>query len=280
MISIKAYAKVNLSLEVCGKREDGYHILDTVMQTVSLFDTVTLTLADKGIIDVYCDNENLSGESNLCHQAARLFFEESGIDGGCRINIEKNIPVSAGLGGGSADAAAVLNGLNALYGNPFDINKLKELALPLGADVPFLIEGGTARAKGIGEELEPINNNIKQYFLLIKEGEKQSTAYMYKKIDELNAPQPYRSVSENMAKSLNDGDFSLFTKSFENDFSKVWNYEKIKNDLIRSGAQAVSLSGSGPTVMGVFKTKEEAIKSFERMKGSYSNIYIADSVNE
>ena len=126
MISKKAYAKVNLSLEVCGKREDGYHILDTVMQTISLFDVVTLTLADKGIIDVYCDNENLSGESNLCHQAARLFFEESGIDGGCRINIEKNIPVSAGLGGGSADAAAVLNGLNALYGNPFDINKLKE----------------------------------------------------------------------------------------------------------------------------------------------------------
>ena len=280
MISLKAYAKVNLSLEINGKRDDGYHILDTVMQTVSLYDKVTISVADSGVIDVSCDDLSLTGENNLCYKAATLFFEKVKINGGCSVNIEKNIPLSAGLGGGSSDAAAVLKGLNVLYNNPLSYDGLKNLALKLGADVPFLIKGGTARAKGIGEELSVIENKLPLYFVLIKEGQKPSTAQMYKKFDELGFSYSLEQISNNMEKSLNDADFSLFVDSLKNDFSCVWNYEKIKQDLINNGADAVSLSGSGPTVMGLFKDKNDAFKAFEKLKSYYSDIFFAESVNE
>ncbi len=280
MISIKAYAKVNLSLEISGKRDDGYHTIDTVMQTVSLYDTVSVSKADNDIIEVICNDDSLSGETNLCYRAARLFFEKSEICGGCYINIEKNIPIAAGLGGGSADAAAVLKCLNVLYGQPFSICELKKLSLSLGADVPFLIEGGTARATGIGEELSKIDSNLPLYLLLIKDGEKPSTALMYKKIDELGIFLSDRRISDNCEKGLLTADFNLFTQSFKNDFSYVWDYENIKRDLSDNGAVAVSLSGSGPTVMGLFKAKEDAKRAFNILKSNYSSIYSVEAVNE
>ncbi len=280
MISVNAYAKVNLSLEIKGKREDGYHIIDTVMQTISLCDIVYIKKVSNGEITIICDDEELSGENNLCYKASRLFFDKTKINGGCNINIKKNIPVSAGLGGGSADAAATLKGLNRLYGQPLDLSELKKLALFLGADVPFFIEGGTARAGGIGEELNKICSNLHLYLLLIKDGEKPSTAFMYKKIDELGVSSSGEKISDDCEKSLLKGDFELFKSSFKNDFSLVWNYKKIKQDIMENGGEQVSLSGSGPTVIGVFNNKNKAKNAFEILKSKYDCIYYAESVNE
>lgn len=280
MISVNAYAKVNLSLEIIGKREDGYHIIDTVMQTISLFDVVDIKKASNGDITIICDEDGLSGESNLCYKAARLFFDKTKIDGGCCVNIKKNIPVSAGLGGGSADAAATLKGLNLLYGQPLDLFELKKLALSLGADVPFFIEGGTARARGIGEQLKKIENNLHLYFLLIKEGEKPSTAFMYKEIDELGVLPLSEKISDDCEKSLASGDIRLFENSLKNHFTLVWDYEKIKQDIIAVGARQVSLSGSGPTVIGIFKNKNDTKKAFEILSKKYDCIYYAESINE
>ena len=280
MISINAYAKVNLSLVINKKREDGYHIIDTVMQSVSLYVVVTITSAEKGLIEVSCDFCGLSGENNLCYKAATMFFEKSKINSGCRISIEKNIPVAAGLGGGSSDAAAVLKGLNSLFGNPLSIGELEDMSLTLGADVPFLIEGGSARAKGIGEKLAKFENCLKLNFLLIKDGEKPSTAQMYKAFDELEVKSLDRAASADCEMALKNGDMGLFLKSFNNDFSYVWNYENIKSDLLNVNALSVSLSGSGPTVMGVFKNSIEAQKAYEVLKDKYAFVCCAQTVNE
>ncbi len=280
MISIKAYAKVNLSLLIDGKREDGYHTIDTVMQTISLYDTVSISALNSGEISVVCDDESLCGKNNLCFKAAELFFSKANINGGCSINIQKNIPVSAGLGGGSTDAAAVLKGLNTLYGNPFNEFELEELALNLGADVPFFIKGGTARAKGIGEKLTTINNKLDLNLLLIKSGEKPSTVYMYKKFDELGLFSLDNKISDMCENALLTADFNGLICSIFNDFSKVCNYKNIREDLIDNDAICVSLSGSGPTVMGLFKTKDSADKAYEMLRHKYPYVYSVSSVNE
>ena len=148
-MKIKAFAKVNLSLDVTGKRADGYHTLSSVFQSVSLSDIVEIKKADS--ISVKCSDTSLNGEDNLCNTAAVKFFEAAKIQGGAEIFIEKHIPLAAGLGGGSTDAGAVLKGLNELYGKPLSEQKLLEIALSLGADVPFCMVGGTKLCEGIGE---------------------------------------------------------------------------------------------------------------------------------
>lgn len=278
MIQTNAYAKINLSLEIIGKREDGYHIIDSVIQTISLHDRVRISVADEGIIEVKCSDDSLSGELNICAVAARLFFDCTKINGGCYIYIEKNIPVSAGLGGGSSDACEVLKSLNSIYGNPLNLSELKTIALSLGADVPFFINGGTARVKGIGEDIKTFESKLPLWFVLIKTTDKPSTAHMYKKFDNLEVFVSNKNISYNCEKSLSTADFNLFIESFYNDFSAVWNYDKIKNDLIDNGALAVSLSGSGPTVMGVFESKNNADKAYNTLKSKYKHIYSVESV--
>ena len=180
-IKLKANAKINLSLYIKGKREDGYHYIDTVMQSVNLFDTLKLKKADK--ITLKCSKRELSGEDNLGYKAAELFFGETKISGGASIYIKKRIPEAAGLGGGSADAAAVLLGLNKLYNSGLSNEKMEEMAASLGADVPFFIKGGTQRSTGIGEVLEALKPFKSGYFVLAKCGTKPSTGEMYRLLD-------------------------------------------------------------------------------------------------
>jgi 4-diphosphocytidyl-2-C-methyl-D-erythritol kinase len=151
-LKIAAYGKINLTLHITGKREDGYHTLDTIMQSVSLADILTVRLTEQQGVQVTCSLENLSGEENLVHKAAVMFLEKANkTHVGVSVYIEKNIPVAAGLGGGSTDAAALLAGLNQLFQHPFSLDELKEMALTLGADVPFCLVGGTQLATGIGD---------------------------------------------------------------------------------------------------------------------------------
>lgn len=280
MISLNAYAKVNLCLYITGVRSDGYHLLDTVMQSISLCDNVSINKRQDNKINVTCDITKLSGEKNICYKAAQLFFLETGIKAGADIYIEKRIPLAAGLGGGSADAAAVLKGLNSAFNHPLSYTKLCEIALKLGADVPFCINGGTARVKGVGEDMESIVASLPVYILLVKEGEKPSTAFMYGEYDRKMSGIAKKSSSTSMCEALEKNDYNKFISSLYNDFSFLWDYKDLKQQLKSLGADGVEISGSGPTVMGFFKTREMRDNAYKTLKNKYCEIFCAESVNE
>ena len=258
-LRIKANAKINLALSVLGKRNDGYHELDTVMQSISLYDTVYIDKSDK--ITVECGE--FGGEDNIAFKTAKAFFKASGINAGANIKIEKRIPSAAGMGGGSADAAAVLVGLNKLYEAELSYEKLLNIALGLGADVPFLIRGGTARAKGIGEILEPLKPIGGCYFLIAKGENKPSTGQMFGLLDtaEYNKPNIEDTVS-----ALNSGNLSAVFSSMDNSFAVLWRESPIKSKLLKTKADAVSLSGSGPAWFAVYRDKERATAAEKAMK--------------
>ncbi len=264
-------AKINLSLSVTGITENGYHTVDSVMQSVSLNDTVSIKMNDCGKVTTVCDD--IQSEANLCTKAARLFFEATGFKTGADIFVDKRIPQSAGLGGGSADAAAVLLMLNHYFSEPLDIIALSKLALSCGVDVPFFLTGGTAVATGLGEQISKINSKLKYALVLVKEGSKPSTAQMYKQLDGIEDiyKNPYDiSVIKN---AVEQGDYKGFTKNLCNTFSHLWNSQNIYDELISVGADAVCLSGSGPTVFGVFKNIKKAGVAAQVLSKKHKEVY-------
>lgn len=273
-LTIKANAKINLILSVVGKREDGYHLIDTVMQSVSLADRIKILPAKK--ISVKCSNKALGGEENIAFKAAKLFFEETGLNGGAKIIIKKSIPAAAGLGGGSADAAAVLLGLDKLYNTALKSELLEKMALRLGADVPFFIKGATQRAEGIGEVLTPLKNLEGCWFVLVKEDEKPSTAEMYKKLDSASHSLP---DTEAAVKNIEDNDLQALSKIIDNSFIAAWEKKDIKEKLLSLGADGVSLSGSGPTWFAMFCDYKKASKAFKLLKKEKINCYFAKAEN-
>lgn len=267
-----ANAKINLSLDVTGRLPNGYHEVCMLMQEVSLCDVIDIELIDKGSISLSVKNSPLPcDESNIAYRAAKLFFEKTGIDGGCSIVLEKRIPVCAGLGGGSADGAAVLKGLNYMYSHPLATGELMELGLSLGADVPFCIMGKTALAEGIGEKLTKIDSKLKGYVTLIKPDINISTPEAYKAIDSVDFSHPDTDKCILALKGGNAQDLKSYSaNAFEYvccDKHKEINI--IKNHLISKGASFAMMSGSGPTVFGLFKTKEAARAAFESYEGSF-----------
>ena len=236
-IKITACAKINLSLSVLGKREDGYHELDTVMQSVDLSDTVYIEKC-RGIIT---DCKGISAEENIAARAARLFCEKTGAEG-CKIKIEKRIPAAAGLGGGSADAAAVLAGLNRLYKTGISKTELCEIAVKIGADVPFLIAGGTARARGIGEKLTPLMPLKDCWFLLAKAEEKPSTAEMFSRLDSTDYIKP---DIEKTVNAVNCGDLNGVLENLGNSFEILWSKSALKEMLSSTHPAACPLWGGG-----------------------------------
>lgn len=262
MLKIKACAKINLSLEITGVRNDGYHLINSVMQSVDLCDEIILKPIDCGVkINSSC--VYLGNEEDICYKAAALFFEKSNIDGGVEISVTKNIPLSAGLGGGSADAAAVLLGLNKLYNSPFVLDDLAKLALCLGADVPYFLYGGTVLASGIGEICEKTADLPKCFIVLAKREQKKSTKYMYSVID--NTDKPIFVDTANMLLGINNCDLSLIAENCANAFSAAWD-DKITTDILKSFKPlCVSLSGSGPTHFAIFNDKSAAQECVESL---------------
>lgn len=258
-LKIKANAKINLSLSVLGRREDGYHELDTVMQSISLYDTVYIEKSDK--IRVECGE--FAGEDNIAFKTAKAFFKASGINAGADIKIEKRIPSAAGMGGGSADAAAVLVGLDRLYKTELSYEKLLNIAVGLGADVPFLIRGGTARAKGIGEVLEPLKPLCGCYFLIAKGENKPSTGEMFSRLD---SAEYYKPDIEKTVSALNSGDLSAVLATMDNSFAALWRESPIKAELLKTKADAVSLSGSGPAWFAVYLDRDRATAAEKSLK--------------
>lgn len=265
-IKITACAKINLSLSVLGKREDGYHELDTVMQSVDLSDTVYIEKC-RGIIT---DCKGISAEENIAARAARLFCEKTGAEG-CKIKIEKRIPAAAGLGGGSADAAAVLAGLNRLYKTGISETELCEIAVKIGADVPFLIAGGTARARGIGEKLTPLMPLKDCYFLLAKAEEKPSTAEMFSRLDSTDYIKP---DIEKTVNAVNRGDLNGVLENLGNSFEILWSKSPLKEMLSSTHPTACSLSGSGPARFAVYGDLNAALRARDKLsaKGVFCEI--------
>jgi len=270
-LSVTANAKINLTLGITGKREDGYHLLDTVMQSISLCDKIIVTPAKE--LKVICKSLPLNSEENIAYKAAKLFFDETGIDKGAKIVIKKGIPKAAGMGGGSADAAAVLIALNKLFSAGLTIEKLEKIAVNLGADVPFFIRGGTQRAEGIGEILTPLKNFKKGYFVLAKCEDKPSTAEMYRKVDSENPPLPH---TKKFIKALQEDDYKTASELFSNSFECVWKNSITYKNLKLAGCKVIALSGSGPTWFGYFNDRKSANKVYNKLKKQNINCFIAE----
>ena len=253
-ITIAAHAKLNLYLDIVGTREDGYHLLETVLQSVDLCDIVEVATAREGI-SVSCSNPEIpTGEKNICHKAAKRFAERVGVNFGAEIHIEKRIPDGAGLGGGSADAAAVLYALNELNGLPMRSDELVQLAAEIGADVPFCLAGGLAVCRGIGELIEPLKPLPERFYLIVKPNFCCPTQEAYKLYDKSPV-----SAKNGLEAFCNAG--SRYPEQLYNVFEEIYgNVEipSIKTKLRETGALGSLLTGSGSAVFGVYETALQA----------------------
>jgi len=254
-LKLKACAKINLSLYIKGKRDDGYHLIDTVMQSVDLYDDITVKRS--GTLSVLCSDGEIPQENNIAFKAAKLFFETTDIDGGAEIYIEKKIPVAAGLGGGSGDAAAVLLALDRIYKTDLSYDTLCEMAVKLGADVPFFIKGGTQRAENIGEKLTALKSFTAGYFVLAKRDSKPSTKEMYTLLDSKD----YGAIDmESAVAACENNDLSTLCRVMNNSFLSVWEENTLAAELEAFSPLGVCLSGSGPTFFAVFDKESKAKK--------------------
>ncbi|MBI5559155.1 MAG: 4-(cytidine 5'-diphospho)-2-C-methyl-D-erythritol kinase [Deltaproteobacteria bacterium] len=256
-LCLRAPAKINLYLKVLSRRHDGYHELSTWMQKLNLADTLTLKALPAGIT-LDCQGLDLAAdESNLAYRAAALFLRETGLKTGVEIVLEKKIPVAAGLGGGSSDAAAVLTGLNTLFSAALSEEKLMALGLALGADVPFFVSGGNAAiATGIGEQLQVKEGLSDCWFVLANPGFPVSTKWVFENLDLAQLGNFALTIKDNAYILGRASDNCLAEKLF-NDLESVTlaRYPEIallKTELINSGASGALMSGSGPTVFGIF----------------------------
>ena len=277
MVTVKAYAKINLHLDICGIRNDGYHDVETVMQTVSLCDEVTVSFSECDRVTCECNVEGVpTDEKNIAVKAAILFAQKSGMDSGVHIKIEKNITMAAGLAGGSADAAATLRALNILHGNIFTVQELCDIASCLGADVPFCIVGGCSYTDGKGDVLHsfpPIPKDT--VFLIACGGEGVSTPWAYRLMDEVF--DNFLSYSPKGVDRLKQVLLSEKPQSFANCIFNIFESpvlerrpvaELIKSTMLKNGAVAAMMSGSGPSVFGIFKSEEDAKLVEEKIKNS------------
>lgn len=278
---IKCPAKINLSLDVIGRRDDGYHRLETVMHTVDPCDILTVSYKAQAntVISVSSDSALIPSDgSNLCAKAAELFLLKTGLCAKVEIHIKKTIPVGAGLGGGSSDAAGTLLALNKLSGKQLSAEALSAIAKDIGADVPFFIHGGCMLAEGIGEILSPLPRLCGVSILIAKPDFGISTPYAYRKLDlsgEARHPD-----TKSVIKALNEGKLSLLAQSAENvfelpiatEFPEILRYKSL---MLSHGALYSLMSGSGSSVFGIFNDPLKAKNAFDIFKDITKNIFLS-----
>lgn len=285
VIRLKAYAKINLGLDVLRKREDGYHEVKMVMQTIDMFDRVELGKVRKPGIFVQTNLKYLPvNQDNLVYKAARLFMDEYKLTGGIEINLKKYIPVAAGMAGGSSDAAAVLYGMNKLYETGLSLEKLMKLAVKIGADVPFCIMRGTALAEGIGEKLTKLPAAPNCHVLIAKPPFSVSTKWVYSnlKAGELKEHPDIDKLIE----ALSAGNLRNMTQYMGNVLETVTEAEypqitELKKIMTEEGALCSLMSGSGPTVFGLFEDKNDAERAFKKIQDEQlaKQLYITQMIN-
>ncbi len=290
----KAYAKINLTLDVIAKRADGYHDIASVMQTVSLFDLLTFRIEERNdenneIIITSSDETLPCNEKNLCYKACTLLLKEFDIHGKTvYIDIDKNIPVGAGLGGGSSDCAETLKALNELLGINIPYEELEKLGAAIGADVPFFIEGGCRKAEGIGDILTDLDNVKNDYFIILaKPSDNLLTETIYCKFDELYKESPDVFPLPSTEKFISEKDHLKKFMHVSNMLSPVSEradqaISNLKKKLRSLGALAAEMTGSGPTVFALFENEKAAIKAFteieKHIKTSFCGIFKTEKI--
>ena len=276
-------AKINLFLQVIGKRPDGYHELFSLMCCITLFDEILLEFGGDENIEIHCSHPNVpADETNLAYRAAEMFLNRMGKAQGLKIELTKNIPVAAGLGGGSSNAASILLALNAHYGHPFSDTHLFEMGLKLGADVPFFVFKKPALATGIGEKLDTFKGDLPYHFLLLYPGFSVSTAETYQNLN-LGLTKAEKKPTSNHLK-LNRFNPA---RHLANDLEQVTapKYPEIglaKEKLLNQGAVGALMSGSGPTVFGLFNNAETAETARQSLsvdqKDQGEQLFLADPI--
>ena len=281
-MEIKARAKINLTLDVLRKRPDGYHDVKMVMQTVDLYDVLTLQSNQNGRITVHTNLPYLpTGDKNIAYQAAQMFFEHTTITNkGLHIDISKNIPVAAGLAGGSTDAASVLIALNSMYEIGLSISELIKMGKQLGADVPYCIMGGTALAEGVGEVLTSLPPMPRAVVVLAKPPISVSTEQVYKQLDINKITN--RPDTEGAINAIYNGDLMGLTKRMHNVLEAVTAKEhriinRIKNIMLGSEALSAIMSGSGPTVLGIFEHEICAQKAVTKLRKIVKEVFVVNT---
>lgn len=263
-ITFTAPAKINLTLSITGRREDGYHLIRSVMQAVSLFDVITVSEAPGSGIEIRCDRPEIpSGPSNIAYRAAERFFAEIGIPTrGLRIDIQKQIPSQAGLGGGSADGAAVLAALNRLFQAGMNEEQLRQIGSSLGADLPFFFRGAAALAEGIGELLTPVKALPDCHIVIVKPPVSVSTPEAYRIFDREGSAAP--DFSDALIRALSRQDLITAAQNIGNVFEQLLALPEVtaaEELLLRNGALQTAMSGSGSAVYGIFTNRAEAEKA-------------------
>ena len=283
-IELRAYAKINLALDVLGTRPDGYHDVRMIMQTVQLADRLTIRpIAKKEIILTSNLGFLPAGKGNLVYDAAEAFFAEMGSREGVAIELEKHIPVAAGLAGGSTDAAAALIGLNEMFETGYSLEKLQEIGVRLGADVPYCLMGKTALSEGIGEILTPIPAPPACHVLLVKPNVSVSTRFVYEHLA-LTGETVHPDI-DGMLEAIRFQDYRGVVDSLGNILETVTvphypEIRSIKEELINLGADGALMSGSGPTVFGLFSDPEKARAAYYRFKtGEYGQTFLTEFMN-
>lgn len=293
-VSLKAPAKINLYLEVTGRREDGYHYLATLMQKISLYDRIEIEQNESGI-RLFCPDSDLPEDnSNLAFRAAQLFLDRLQRQKqrkvtGVEVTLRKAIPVAAGLGGGSSDAAAVLRGMNLLFSSPFPDDDLLEMGLSLGADVPFFVaECPVAWATGIGEQLQKAVPLTDYKILVVNPGFSVSTPWVYENfaltvVEKINNLKNFQNPESKMDCQDVFLNRSIRPDELMNDLEKVTSshypeIEQLKTRLVQGGADVAMMSGSGPTVFALFQTSEaeRAAACAQELKKEYQSVFLVD----
>jgi len=284
-IDLKSRAKVNLSIDVLGKREDGYHLVEMIMQTIDLYDKLKITEIEENSILIKSNSLDIPlNEDNIMYKAVNLLKNQFNIEKGIEISIEKNIPVAAGMAGGSSNAAAVLVGLNKLWNLGLSENELKDIGLKLGADVPFCITGGSALAEGIGEKLTNIKGLPEDLNILVcKPNIFVSTKEVYQSLNMDKVKR--RPKNKELIDALQKEDVKFISENMVNVLEEVTSLKyseigQIEDIMIKNKALGSMMSGSGPTVFGLFDNKDCAIKAKKDLQAKYNQVYLVKSSNK
>ena len=280
---LEAFAKINWSLDITGIREDGYHLMDMIMQPVSLSDEITLLPAPTLSISTGGWPPSRADETNLAYRAALALKTETGYQSGARIHVQKKIPIGAGMGGGSTDAAAVLIGLNRIWNTGLSSPDLERIGLSLGADVPFFIRGGLTRTRGIGEELENHECLYNYWLVVIQPCPGLSTAQVFS-LWHRNQPAT-RPDTEKALQALETGSLTTLSAHLGNVLQPV--SESLRPEIVQAcddlsarGAVFSGMTGSGSAVFGVFRSSAAAEKAFHKMISDYKTIFLCHTQHD
>ena len=278
-VRVRSFAKLNITLDVLNKRPDGYHNIESVVQSISLHDDIAVSGPQPGIT-VGCTDETIpAGGGNLAHRACVMFLEAAGLGEGVSIEIEKTIPPQAGLGGGSSNAAATLIALNEVFGHPLSSSELRRISAQLGSDVPFFLIGGTGFAAGRGDMVSSLPDCLLDY-VIVKPEFGVSTGWAYSRLVEDRTPV---SRSRAAAEACRAGDRHLLIEHMGNDFEEVVESESpevadIRRELSRLGADRAMLAGSGSAVFGAFLSADSADTAFDAARDQYHRVFRARTV--